>query len=96
MFGCHTCDGNKTGNKTDNKVCTGFRAETETTASENLNDSKIAEAGMLKHVGEIATCTKCFMPVKIGEPGTLSAVISARAHVQICKVARATRGSQAI
>lgn len=96
MFGCHTCDGQDDGTGKPIRTCSQFRPETQPPPTNNLNDQRIAEANMLKHVGDIATCTKCLMPVKIGKPGTLAAVIAARAHTQLCKASRESHGRQAI
>lgn len=99
IFGCHTCDNSGEDEYKPGKpvrYCKGFRAETGPRPKEDPNDQRIAEAHMLKHIGELAICSKCLMPVKIGKPGTLAAVIAARAHAQLCKAQRESHGRQAI
>lgn len=87
MFGCKTCDKHVNNNVLGATRCHEFRSragypsKTETKAFGG--DLKVE--GFIKHEGDLATCTVCWMVVKLGVANTLTSVINARAHKQLCK-----------
>ena len=90
LFGCQTCSAKviKAHNegKPMPKSCSEFRSKAGTDDSDppGTYEREVAKAGFIKHIGELATCTVCWTTVKLGAANTLTSVISARAHKQIC------------
>lgn len=79
-FGCQMC----AKHRHVDEMCMAFRSEIAPVEKQDQYGKKVIAEGFTKHVDEIATCTACWMPVKIGRPGTISCVIAAKAHKQLC------------
>lgn len=47
--------------------------------------AQVKASGFVAHNADIATCSACWMPAKIGKANTVGSAILARAHVQKCK-----------
>jgi len=89
-FGCKTCDFKVTNKHiVDGKPavpCHKFRSRAgySNTSDGNAFAKEVAANGFIKHSGELATCTNCWQPIKLGKEQTLTSVIHARAHRQVC------------
>ena len=80
-FGCKTCESR-------GKVCAKFRSVAKHKYKANkarAYDQEVQDEGFVEHHGELATCTSCWEPIKIGVAHTLSCVITARAHSIKCR-----------
>lgn len=75
-FGCRSCE-------SQGKKCRDFRPKTgPKEGSAKSYETEIAREGFVQHNGELATCSTCWMTVKLGVGHTLTALIAARAHNQ--------------
>jgi hypothetical protein len=85
-FGCKTCSTRLEKRVSGAKPCPQFRSRTgySQRANKATFEREVKDEGFIKHIGELATCTACWTVVKLGDTNTLTSVISARAHVQIC------------
>lgn len=85
-FGCKTCESRITNGVPGARPCLHYRSRYGYTnrADTATYEREVKNEGFIKHIGELATCTACWMPVKLGETNTLTSVIAARAHNQIC------------
>jgi hypothetical protein len=85
-FGCKTCSTRMEKGVSGAKPCHQFRSRTGYSQRANCTtyEREVRDEGFIKHIGELATCTGCWTVVKLGDTNTLTSVISARAHVQIC------------
>lgn len=86
LFGCKTCAEQREKGLPWAVNCTAFQARNgyAKRADETVYEERIKAEGFIKHNGDIATCTDCWMPIKVGPINTLGAVIGAKAHNQIC------------
>jgi hypothetical protein len=85
-FGCKTCESRITNGFPSSRPCLHYRPRYgyANKAEDMTYEQEVKSEGFIKHIGELATCTGCWTVVKLGEANTLTSVISARAHVQIC------------
>lgn len=83
LFGCTLC----AKRRTVGKRCSEFRSRAgySQRVDGSVYEREVSEAGFIKHIDELATCTRCWTVVKLGVAKTLTSVISARAHEQICR-----------
>jgi hypothetical protein len=85
MFGCKKCDTLRAAGR-KSLGCTRFQAQSGKLIPEDEDfKNRVKEYGFIKHEDEIATCTICWMSIKIGPLGTVSSVMGARAHALPCK-----------
>lgn len=67
------------------KLCLAFRNSLQPhKPQDNTFAREVQRAGFISHREEIATCSLCWTPVKIGFLHSVSCVINARAHNQLC------------
>lgn len=85
-FGCKTCEYRITHRFPTSRPCLHYRPRySYAIRADNMTyEREVKSEGFIKHIGELATCTGCWTVVKLGETNTLTSVINARAHVQIC------------
>jgi hypothetical protein len=85
MFGCKKCDALVNAGK-KLKGCTMFQSENGEPPAKMYDFARqVSEYGFITHTGEIATCTICWMAIKIGKQHTVSSVMGARAHAIPCQ-----------
>lgn len=78
LFGCTVC-------AAKGKKCQAFHSKTEFRdmgSKLKRYAEQVKAEGFINHNGELATCTQCWGTVKLGDPQSISSVISARAHNQ--------------
>jgi hypothetical protein len=85
-FGCKTCESRTTHKFPASRPCLHYRPRYGySSRADNMTyEREVKSEGFIKHIGDLATCTGCWTVVKLGETNTLTSVINARAHVQIC------------
>lgn len=80
-FGCKTCE-----MRVGSPMCVSFRLRgSPRQPRDNTFAREIAREGFIAHIDEIATCTTCWQPIKIGFNHSVSCVINARAHGLKCR-----------
>lgn len=86
-FGCKTCESNIQHGHARARPCHQFRSRAgyAIRADHSTYEREVRREGFIRHIGDLATCTDCWQSVKLGAANTLTSVISARAHNQLCK-----------
>lgn len=73
-FGCTVCD-----------LCTEFVAyDSPAKPKDRTFAREVHRLGFIAHTGDMATCSTCWGTVKIGGMHSVSCVINAKAHKQLC------------
>lgn len=67
------------------KSCPEYVPPTKYHTKDKTFINEVKRNGFIHHVGELATCSNCWQVIKIGLAHSVSSVINARAHSQLCR-----------